>query len=99
MNSALHPYLDKFVIGFIDGILIYYKNEEEHTKNLATMLILLKENQLDGNISKYNLFQTKVHYLGHVVSREGITMYLVNIKAIMEWVTARSMDEVKYLRD
>ena len=43
MKSVLHPYLDKFVIVFIDNILVYYKNEEEHVEQLASMLILLRE--------------------------------------------------------
>lgn len=52
MNSVLHPYLDKFLIIFIDDILIYSKNEEEHIKHLETMLILLREHQFYANISK-----------------------------------------------
>lgn len=52
MNSVLCPYLDNYVIVLIDDILVYYKNEEEHAKHLATLLILLRENQLHANRSK-----------------------------------------------
>ena len=72
MNSVLHPYLDKFVIVFIDRILVYSKNEEEHAEHLSTVLRLLRENQLYSKLSKCNFFHTEVHYLGHVVSKDGI---------------------------
>jgi len=75
MNIVLCPYLDKFVIVFIHDILIYSKNEEEHAKNLAKMLRFLKEYQLYAKLSKCSFFQTKVHYLGHVVSKEIIAIY------------------------
>ena len=95
MNNLWCPYLDKFVIIFIDDILIYSKNEEEHAKHLETMLRLLGENQLYAKLSKYSFFQIEVHYLGHVVSKEGITMDPKNIRDIMEWVAPRNVDEVR----
>ena len=52
MNSVLCPYLDKFVIVFIDDILVYSKNEEEHVKNLAAVLMLLREHQLYAKLNK-----------------------------------------------
>jgi len=71
MDSALRPYFDKFVIVFIDDILVYSKNEEEHTEDLAAML---REHQLYAKISKCSFFHIEVHYLGHVVSKEGIAV-------------------------
>ena len=84
-----------FFIVFIDDILIYYKNEEEHVKHLETILRLLRDHKLYSNLRKCSLFQTKVHYLWHVVSKEGIVVDTENIRAIMEWATLRSVDEVK----
>ena len=72
MNSVLRQYLDKFVIVFIDEILVYSKNEEEHVEHLATMLTFFRENELYVKLIKFSFFQIKVHYLGHVISREGI---------------------------
>ena len=54
MNNLLHLYVDKFVILFIDHILVYSKNEEEHTENLAVVLRLLREHQLYTKLSKYS---------------------------------------------
>jgi len=76
MKSVLRPYLDKFVIVFINDILIYSKNEEEHVEPLAAVLRLLREHQLYAKLSKCSFFQTEVHYLGHVVSKEGIAVDL-----------------------
>lgn len=95
MNNVLHLYLDKFVIVFFDDILVYSKNEEEHVENLVAVLRLLRENQLYSNISKYSFFQTEVHYLGHVVSKEGITLDPKKMRAIMEWLAPKNVDEVR----
>jgi len=81
---VLHPYLDKFVIVFIDDIMIYFKNEEEHVEYLAVVLRLLREHQLYTKIRKCSFFKTKVHYLGHVVSKEDIAVGLEKIRDIME---------------
>ena len=57
MNSVLHPYLDKFVIVFIDVILVYPKNEEEHAEHLAAVLRLLREHQLYSKLNKCSSFR------------------------------------------
>jgi len=62
--------MDKFVIVFINYILVYSKNEGEHVKNLVAVLSLMTEHQLYDNLMKCSLFQTEVHYLGHVVSKD-----------------------------
>jgi len=94
MNSVLHPYFDKFVIVFIDDIMVYSKNEEEHDEHLMIALRLLREHQLYANLNKCNLFHTEVHYMGHVVSKEGIVVDLEKIRAITEWVAPTNVDEV-----
>ena len=58
----------------IDDILVYSKNEEEHVEHLAAVLRLLREHPLYAKLNKLSFFQTEVHYLGHVVSKEGIAV-------------------------
>jgi len=94
MNSPLHPYLDTFVIVFIDDILVYSKNEEEHVKHLAEMLKLLREHHLYAKLNNCSFFLSEVHYLGHVVSKEGIVVDPEKIRAIVERVFPKSVDEV-----
>eukprot|EP00253_Pinus_taeda_P034975 PITA_34975 len=93
MNNVLHSYLDKFVIVFIDDILIYSKNEEEHVKHLAEVLRLMRDHQLHVKLSKYSFFQIELYYLGHVVSNEAIIVHTEKIRAIMEWVAPINLNE------
>jgi len=79
---------------FINDILIYSKKEEEHAENLAAMLIFLREHQLYANLRKCNFFQTEVHHLGNVVSKEGIAVDSEKIRASMEWEAPRNVDDV-----
>lgn len=84
----------KLILENIVEILIYSKNEEEHVNNLAVVLRLLREHQLYAKIRKWNFFQTKVHYLGHFISKEGITVDPKMITAIMELAAPKNVDKV-----
>ena len=77
MNSVFSRYLDKFVLVFFDGILIYSKNEEEHEEHLRLNLNLLKENKLYAKLSKCDFSKDRIYYLGHIISEEGISVDLL----------------------
>ena len=83
MNSVFRRYLDKFVLFFRDVILIYPKNEEEHEEHLRLTLQLLRENKLYTKLSKCDFYKDRIHYLGHIISNEGIFVDLEKIEAIM----------------
>jgi len=85
MNRVFRPYLDKFVVVFIDEILIYSKDKEEHTEHLQIVLQTLREQQLYAKLKKCEFWLEEVVFLGHVVSNEGIKVYPQKIKAITEW--------------
>nr|GFC10907.1 putative reverse transcriptase domain-containing protein [Tanacetum cinerariifolium] len=72
MNRVCKPYLDKFVIVFIDDILIYSKDEKEHEEHLRQILELLKKEELYAKFSKYEFWIPKVQFLGHVIDSQGI---------------------------
>jgi hypothetical protein len=71
MNGVFHEYLENFIQVFIDDILIYSRTTEEHDEHLRLVLQCLREHKLYGKLSKCSFYQTKIHYLGHVISGEG----------------------------
>jgi hypothetical protein len=89
MNGVFREYLDKFVIVFLDDILIYSKSEEEHEKHLRMVLQVLREHKLYAKLSKCIFYQKKIHYLGHIISAEGITVDPEKIEAIRGWPSAK----------
>nr|GEW58027.1 putative reverse transcriptase domain-containing protein [Tanacetum cinerariifolium] len=82
MNRVCKPYLDKFVIVFIDDILIYSKDKEEHEKHQKTILELLKREQLYVKFSKCDFWLESVQFLGHVIYSEGVHVDHAKIAAI-----------------
>ena len=74
MNNVMHKYLDKFLVIFIDDILIYSKTREEHKEHLKIVLQELRGHQIFAKFSKCDFFKDKIQYLGHVVTKEGISV-------------------------
>jgi hypothetical protein len=95
MNDVFRKYLDRFVQVFLDDILIYSKNEREHEEHLRVVLSCLRENKLYGKLSKCSFFHKKIHYLGHIISSEGISVDPEKVKAIMEWPVLKIAHEVR----
>ncbi|KAI3732508.1 hypothetical protein L1987_63713 [Smallanthus sonchifolius] len=89
------PYLDQFVIVFIDDILIYSKNKEEHEEHLRLILELLKREQLYAKFSKCEFWIREVQFLGHVVNEKGIHVDSSKIEAIKNWAAPTTPTEVR----
>jgi hypothetical protein len=94
MNGVFCKYLDKFVQVFIDDILIYSWTTEEHEEHLFLVLQCLQENKLYGILSKCSFYQSRIHYLGHVISDEDIIVDPTKVEAIMEWPAPTNIPEV-----
>ncbi|WRX26217.1 Reverse transcriptase domain - like 10 [Theobroma cacao] len=94
MNRVFHPHLDKFVIVFIDDILVYSKNDE-HAVHLRIVLQTLRERQLYAKFSKCEFWLKEVVFLGHVVSRAGIYVDPKKIEAILQWEQLRTVIEIR----
>nr|GEZ27840.1 putative reverse transcriptase domain-containing protein [Tanacetum cinerariifolium] len=95
MNRVCKPYLDKFVIVFIDDILIYSKNEKEHEEHLKAILGLLKEEKLYAKFSKCEFWIPKVQFLGHVIDSRGIHVDPAKIESIKDWAFPKTLTEIR----
>jgi hypothetical protein len=87
MNKVLMEYLDKIVVVFIDDILIFSKNEEEHDKHLSMVLQKLRENQLYAKLNKCEFWLKEISFLGHIISEGGIFVDPTNVKDVLSWNT------------
>ncbi|GJV16543.1 putative reverse transcriptase domain-containing protein [Tanacetum coccineum] len=96
MNRVCKPYLDKFVIVFIDDILIYSRNEEEHANHLRMILELLKKEKLYAKFSKCDLWIRIVQFLGHLIDSQGLHVDPTKIEAVKNWASPTTPTE-KYI--
>ena len=84
MNRVFHTYLDKFVVVFIDDILVYSKTKEDHMKHLRTVLKTLANHKLYAKLKKCDFWMEKVQFLGHVILAEGISVDPAKIATVVE---------------
>jgi hypothetical protein len=88
------PELDKFVIVFIDDILVYSENEEDHAEHLRIVLTRLRDHQLYAKFSKCEFWLRTVSFLGHVLSENGILVDPSKVQEVMDWKSPTIVHEV-----
>ena len=91
-NRIYRPYLDQFVVVFVDDILIYSKSQEEHEKHLH---LALRENQLYAKLEKCDFWLQEIQFLGHMVSKEGISVDPTKVEAVTKWEQPKIVFEVR----
>ena len=87
--------LDKFVVVFINDILIYSDNEADHAEHLRIILSRLREHKLYAKFSKCEFWLSKVSFLGHILSKDGISIDPTKVQEVMDWKAPTSVHEVQ----
>jgi len=95
MNRIFRPWLDKFVVVFIEDILIYSKTRGEHADHLKVVLKILRDHQLYGKLSKCEFWLEEVQFLGHVISVKGIAVDPAKIETVLKWERPRTVTSVR----
>ena len=95
MNDLLGEYLDKFVLVFLDDVLIYSANPQNHADHLRKKLRKLKEHQLFAKASKCEILKTSIEFLGQQICRGGMTLTEAKLKAVRDWATPQDIKGVR----
>ena len=95
MNRVFKPYLDQFVVVFIDDILVYSKRREEHERHLSIVLQTLRDKQLYAKLMKCEFWLDRVSFLGHVVTKDGISVDPGKVDAVSNWKRPNIVTEIQ----
>jgi hypothetical protein len=95
MNKVFMEYLDKFVVVFIDDILIYSKNDSDHEEHLRMVLQKLRDNQLYAKFTKCDFWLDEVHFLGHIISKGEVFVDSTKVIAIVDWKIPSTVSEIR----
>ena len=94
MNSVFMPELDKFMVVFIDDILIYPKNNEEHAQHRRIVLARLREHKLYAKFSKCEFWLDRVQFLGHVLTPDSVLVDPSKVQDMLDWKSPKSMHQI-----
>jgi hypothetical protein len=94
INSIFMEELDKFVVVFIDDILVFSKSKREHEEHLCIVLQRLRDHQLYAKLSKCKFWLSEVQFLGHVISSEGISVDLGKVRELLDWKPSMTVHQV-----
>jgi hypothetical protein len=95
MNRVFHEYLDSFVVVFIEDIVVYSTNHVEHEVHLKTVTEKLGEKKLFAKLKKCEFWLEEVSFLGHVASKNGLTVDPAKVQAVVEWERPTSLREIR----
>ena len=95
MNTIFRQYLDKFIIVFIDNILVYSDDEKDHVEHLRVALQVLRDNRLYAKLSKCDFWMKEVNFLGHIISKKGISVDPAKIQTVLEWPTPKTVTDIR----
>jgi hypothetical protein len=99
MNSVLMPELEKFVVVFIDDILVYSRNEDEHTMHLHIVLQRLHDHHLYAKLSKCDFWMREIKFLGHTISQDGISVDPEKVQEVMDWKPPTTVRQIQSFLD
>ena len=95
MNRVFQPYVDQFVLVFIDDIMVYSNYAQEYEQHLRIVMETLREKNLYAKVRKCEFWLKEVSFLGHIVSVEGIRVDPIKIKVVVNWKPPRNVTEVR----